>query len=213
MTGGVALDQWSARVLQGPDRSLVVSIAPETTTAIGRTKGVGIVLADPKVSREHAVLRVVDGAVQVRDMGAAQGTFLGAQRLEPGRWAIWKKSIALRVGDTVLACVPPSIDAIESHIDASPTPPPAPPDPEPMEIAVAAHAPVKEEPAKPEPEPIAKSSDDAPPAQHEARATAGIVGVAIAPKKKAANLGLLIYAAAGLVLVFCLLVIVWIFRG
>jgi pSer/pThr/pTyr-binding forkhead associated (FHA) protein len=216
MQTSAPIDQWSARVLQGSDRGLLTSLPPNTTTPIGRTKGAGVVLSDPKVSREHAVLRIADGAVQVRDMGAAQGTFLGPQRLEPGRWAIWKKSLALRVGDTVLACVPPTIDAIEAHIDAASTPPPAPP-PEPAESAPAAVADVKEEPKpEPKPEPEAqptKPSEEPAPIQTEARATAGIVGVAVTPKKKAANLGFLVYAAAGLVLVFCLFVIVWIFRG
>jgi pSer/pThr/pTyr-binding forkhead associated (FHA) protein len=210
------LDRWSVRVVQGPERGLVVPI--ESQTAIGRTKGSGVELTDPKVSREHAALRVADGVVQVRDLGAAQGTFLGTQRLEPGRWAIWKRTVALKVGDSVLVCVPPAIDAIEAHIDAAPLPTGNEPASK-ADASAVGEGPASEGEASPcseRPDLGGTQTEGTPkpePIPQETRPAAAIAEVAIRPKKKMASLGLLVYAAAGLVLLVCASVLLWIFRG
>lgn len=149
-----ALDRWSVRVLEGPDRGSQRAI--DDTLAIGRAPEAGLVLADPKTSREHAVVRVMNGVVQVRDLGAAGGTFLGPVRLAPERWAIWKRDVVLGVGASVLACVPPGIERIVDRLERMPQADPRTPHsaaeqaPEPREIASPpehAPAPVVEVPS------------------------------------------------------------------
>jgi transcriptional regulator of acetoin/glycerol metabolism len=64
-----------------------------------------LVLSDRKVSSAHAVLRMAEGRLWVRDLGSTNGTFVderkvGADEVEVGANA------ALRVGHTLLALVP-----------------------------------------------------------------------------------------------------------
>jgi pSer/pThr/pTyr-binding forkhead associated (FHA) protein len=47
-------------------------------TTIGRA-GCDIALADPEVSREHAVLREIESALAVEDLGSKNGTFVNEQ--------------------------------------------------------------------------------------------------------------------------------------
>lgn len=49
--------------------------------SIGRSEECQIVLASPSVSRNHATLTVRNGEVLIRDLGSANGTRLGSQRI------------------------------------------------------------------------------------------------------------------------------------
>lgn len=49
---------------------------------IGRGEDCDLVLADTHVSRRHASVAVVDGAVWLRDLASANGTYVNAQRIE-----------------------------------------------------------------------------------------------------------------------------------
>src|SRR5215469_6203294 len=48
---------------------------------IGRDPDCDIYLADPRVSREHAVLRVVDGAWVLEDLSSRNGVWLDGARV------------------------------------------------------------------------------------------------------------------------------------
>jgi pSer/pThr/pTyr-binding forkhead associated (FHA) protein len=61
-------------------------------TRIGRSPECDIVLADPSVSRSHALLDVRAGTLYVRDAGSTNGTFVNGQRVE---------SSPLKPGDVV----------------------------------------------------------------------------------------------------------------
>ena len=55
---------------------------PETgELTIGRAEDSNITLANPSVSRNHAVLKIRAGEVSVKDMGSANGTRVGGRRL------------------------------------------------------------------------------------------------------------------------------------
>jgi len=55
---------------------------PETgELTIGRAEDCDIILANPSVSRTHAMLKICDGEVSVQDMGSANGTRVGGRRL------------------------------------------------------------------------------------------------------------------------------------
>jgi hypothetical protein len=84
---------------------------------IGR-EGCDIVLADPRVSRRHATLHLLDSGPAIEDLGSSNGTFVnelritGVMALAPGD--------RVRLGNTVLRF---------GTVAASPAPPPPPPPP------------------------------------------------------------------------------------
>jgi pSer/pThr/pTyr-binding forkhead associated (FHA) protein len=75
----------------------------ETELTIGREAAGGLELADPKVSRAHALVWREGDALCVRDLGSSNGTFVGGKRISgPVRL---NASERIRVGDTVLRIV------------------------------------------------------------------------------------------------------------
>ena len=52
--------------------------------SIGRSRSNRLVLADRRASSRHAMLRWIDGAWQVADLGSHNGTFVDGRKLEPG---------------------------------------------------------------------------------------------------------------------------------
>jgi pSer/pThr/pTyr-binding forkhead associated (FHA) protein len=53
----------------------------EAELTIGRD-GADVVIDDVKLSRRHAVFRVVDGGLEVEDLGSTNGTFIDGQRID-----------------------------------------------------------------------------------------------------------------------------------
>jgi predicted component of type VI protein secretion system len=77
----------------------------ETELMIGR-QDADLLLDDPQVSRRHAVVRAVDGELEVEDLASANGTFVndsrltGPQGVRPGdRIAIGPVVLEVRTGD------------------------------------------------------------------------------------------------------------------
>ena len=90
-------------VTGGPDAGWSVPLR-RGRLVIGRSGVSDLVVADPRVSRRHAVVRVTPGGITIEDLGSTNGTRVedeslgrGPARLEPGQVA--------RVGDTRLAVV------------------------------------------------------------------------------------------------------------
>src|ERR1700683_4044110 len=77
----------------GSDRTLT----PERSYKIGRDPQGDIVVADPRVSWEHAVLRVANGQWVLEDSGSTNGTFAGSQRVRQfaitGSCQVWLGSV------------------------------------------------------------------------------------------------------------------------
>jgi hypothetical protein len=72
---------------------------------IGREADCDLVLEDPRVSRHHVQLEVLDdGRVVLRDLGSANGTFVDERRIEGGVW--FDVPGSFRVGRTVLHVEP-----------------------------------------------------------------------------------------------------------
>jgi FHA domain/Protein of unknown function (DUF3662) len=83
------------RTVEGVPPGGIYSI--DGTCRIGRSEESEIVLLDPSVSRQHAIVEVAGGAAMVRDVGSTNGTYLNGQRVEAQRL---RDGDELRFGNT-----------------------------------------------------------------------------------------------------------------
>ena len=86
------------RVTSGPAFGEEVTLASRPLV-IGAGPDCGVVLDDPKVSRRHCELRLVEAGVEVRDCDSRNGTFVDGVRVATAIAAI---GATLRIGDTTL---------------------------------------------------------------------------------------------------------------
>jgi hypothetical protein len=108
------------RVVEGPRMGAALDLLPGRSHVVGRGAACELLLDGEGVSREHCAIEVLEGRVVVRDLGSAQGAFLGSRRLAPRRRAIWEPSRMLRVGDTVLSLEQPvGDDALFASLGAT----------------------------------------------------------------------------------------------
>lgn len=84
-------------VKHGGRRGHIFSLGKETT--VGR-KSANITLNDPKVSRLHAKLAIVDDHFVIVDVLSENGTFVNGERLQSER--MLQENDEVRVGDTVM---------------------------------------------------------------------------------------------------------------
>lgn len=84
-------------VTGGPEKGQSLTLN-KSRTIIGR-KGADFALNDPEVSRQHCVLEVRDGFVNLKDLDSTNGTFLGEERV---RAALLKDGTEFRVGSTTI---------------------------------------------------------------------------------------------------------------
>ncbi len=68
-------------VLYTGDRQLGVFSLAQGELTIGRTTGNAIFIDNPGVSRRHAVIRMVGDSAVIEDLGSANGTFVGGERI------------------------------------------------------------------------------------------------------------------------------------
>ena len=115
----------SAVVVEGPGRGARLVLIDDRWHTIGRGDQADLQLDALSISRLHVELRRVGHAVRVRDRGATRGTFLGGDRLAPGREAIWTPHRMLRVGDAVLGLSIPGFREAPSLQPSSPIRAPA----------------------------------------------------------------------------------------
>ncbi len=90
-------------IINGPGYFDTPYDLPEGLTSLGRAEENDIVLSGDLVSRKHVRLRVVDGALQVEDLGSRNGSklngepFTGTKPLRPGDLlAIGENSLSIR---------------------------------------------------------------------------------------------------------------------
>ena len=69
--------------LEGPHAGQLMQIT-RGRTLIGRREDADLVLSSRAVSKEHCVLTVVDGAVEIEDLGSTNGVSVNGTRLQPG---------------------------------------------------------------------------------------------------------------------------------
>ncbi|MDO8863507.1 FHA domain-containing protein [Haliea sp. E1-2-M8] len=137
---------------------------------VGRTDDCEITIADPRVSRNHAVLRVEDNKLLLEDMGSANGTLVNGLRLvgsvelkhsddiqfDKYKFRVVVEGAAPAAADGDATVVAPLGDdaTVVTPLAAEAAPPPAPaPAPEPAPAPAAAPAP------EPPPRPASVSPD------------------------------------------------------
>ncbi len=100
---------------------------------IGRETDNDVVLSDPRASRAHAQVRRGAAEPEIMDVGSANGTFIGGQRIEANVWRPLPTGTVAYLGDTALTFEPGIASATTTRIaplSAQPVPP-APPGPSP----------------------------------------------------------------------------------
>ena len=107
-----------------------IVLTPGQTATIGRTAGNSLVLADNKVSRQHATIAGDGSKFTVTDLGSSFGTLVGGRKLEKGNPVVLKNGDEIQCGQTVLVFLTDEAMA--------PTPARAAPAPKAREPAVAA---------------------------------------------------------------------------
>lgn len=73
------------KVAAGPDMLKLIQLHPGDRVVVGRDDSAALVLTDPSVSRQHAVLTVgQDGSCTVEDLDSMNGTRVNGRRIESG---------------------------------------------------------------------------------------------------------------------------------
>ncbi len=108
----------SLKVNNGPSAGREIEV--EGDVIIGRETS-DLTIEDPEISRRHAVVRLVTGAIEVEDLGSSNGTFVDGSRIDgPTRVAGGGQ---IRCG-TTLFDVSAALPAQETQIRAvKPAPP------------------------------------------------------------------------------------------
>ena len=96
---------WSLDVMRGPNTGAHVALS-SGSYRFGREAGNDIVLADPTVATEQAVLRL-DASVAMLD-ALAPGITIGRRRAAPGRPVRLRNHDDITIGDTVLRVLGPA---------------------------------------------------------------------------------------------------------
>jgi S1-C subfamily serine protease len=92
------------RVSTGESAGSELTLEDGRSLILGREQGCDLIVRDPRASRRHAEIRSVEGGrVRVRDLGSANGTWVGDDRIEE---AVLAPGQEVRIGDVRLAVVP-----------------------------------------------------------------------------------------------------------
>jgi serine/threonine protein kinase len=102
--------QFAIIIERGADRGRTLVLPAEGTIAIGRDAEAGLPLGEPQASRHHAELTNRGGRVWLRDLGSANGTVFGEQRLR-GMVEL-RPGDAFAIGDTVIRLVTAAPEAV-----------------------------------------------------------------------------------------------------
>ena len=97
----------------------------QPTVTVGRSADNQLAIDEISVSRRHARLSVESGRLMIEDLGSANGTFIGGQRLAPNNPGLVSEDQVVRVGDVEIRYVPAHpVEAVRSF-SAGPAQPPA----------------------------------------------------------------------------------------
>lgn len=78
-------------ILEGSDSGRHIPVVQPQQT-LGRGPGVDLIMDDPTLSRQHAVIEFTDGGFQIRDLGSTNGVLLNGEAVNEA---------AIRHGDRI----------------------------------------------------------------------------------------------------------------
>ncbi len=109
----------------GQTRAFVVE---QATIGVGRAQDNELIIDDDSLSRRHAHLTFEAGRMLVEDLGSANGTFIGSQRLAANTPSLAPADAVLRLGDVEIRYLPPialaATQNFSSPVDAATLAPP-----------------------------------------------------------------------------------------
>jgi len=169
-------------VAEGRDRGAHIELTEERAYVIGRGREFALSLADGDASREHCAVRRRGDVVEIWDLGSTTGTFMGRQRISDVH-VVWEPSTMVRIGKTVLRVTKPAAPPEDAQVKQSPDPTTAPKS-EPTALPVpAAQAPV-----------------------------AAVPALTPAPKRSRDFTKIIVWVGSGLLVIFSISALIWIFR-
>jgi pSer/pThr/pTyr-binding forkhead associated (FHA) protein len=189
-------------VVEGRDMGAALRLDEEGRAyVIGRGEGCDLPLADVDASREHIQVVRRASIVLVRDLGSKNGALAGEAPLPSDRDVVWRPTVMVRVGNTVLALEEPVGSAL-------------------AELETAADEPLAPEDAPAQPPSSPQPSSQAGTAHmlvdvHEYGQEHGGPGVTVGRRKRPGWTGtdLLVMLAALSVLALSIAGLVWLLRG
>ena len=87
-----------------PKLSLRIAETPlrkDNPIVIGRQPGVGLLINEGSISRQHAEIRYVQDHYELRDFGSLNGTFINETKIEPNKTYVLKPNDVVRIGNIV----------------------------------------------------------------------------------------------------------------
>lgn len=81
----------------------------QPSVSVGRAQGNELIVEDTSVSRRHARLSVESGKLLIEDLGSANGTFIGSQRLAANTPSLVPENQTFLLGDVEVRYTPPPV--------------------------------------------------------------------------------------------------------
>jgi hypothetical protein len=86
----------------GREEKIAIPPSGAPPIRVGRETDNDVVLSDPRASRYHAQVRRGEAGLEIMDVGSANGTFVGGQRIETNTWQPLPAGTVAYLGDTTL---------------------------------------------------------------------------------------------------------------
>ena len=98
--GGYFKDHLVIRHPDGKSEKFTLPEKEGAVTRIGRELDNEVVLTDGRSSRYHATIRRTVSGFEIKDLNSANGTLIGATRLEPDTWEKMTPGQMVQLGET-----------------------------------------------------------------------------------------------------------------
>lgn len=108
------VDKWFLEMLNGDNKGKRFKL--KKSTLIGRLENCDIQLHDEKMSRQHARLDIIGGALKITDMGSANGCFINGNKVTS---TYARAEDQLKVGESEFKIIGPFLDSGKTTISDS----------------------------------------------------------------------------------------------
>jgi pSer/pThr/pTyr-binding forkhead associated (FHA) protein len=116
-----AATRYGALRIRLPDGTQRDYAMEQPSITVGRAGENQLVIDEISVSRRHARLTVESSRLMLEDLGSANGTFIGSQRMAPNAPGLVPEDTPVRLGDVEIRYVPPApLEAARSFTSQAP---------------------------------------------------------------------------------------------